>query len=77
MNVVGIKELQQKAARLEEMTMAELLDRKEGMEDVLQEAGFFCLGCPSAQFETLRDACEIHGLQVEEVVKKVEAFLHE
>ena len=49
-----------------DMTMAELLKLDEGMEDVLYEAGFHCLGCPSSQFESLRDACELHALNVDD-----------
>jgi hydroxylamine reductase len=30
-----------------------------------------CIGCPSAQMESLEQACEIHGLDLEEVVAKL------
>jgi len=28
-----------------------------------------CIGCPSAQVETIEQACEIHGLNLDEVLK--------
>ena len=60
-----------------DMTMAELLKLGEGMEDVLYEAGFHCLGCPSSQFESLRDACELHALNVDEVCAAIREYRHE
>ena len=27
-----------------------------------------CIGCPSAQVETIEQACEVHGLNLEEVL---------
>lgn len=35
---------------------------------VLLDAGMHCIGCPSAQGETLEEACMVHGLDVDEVV---------
>lgn len=60
-----------------DMTMAELLKLDEGMEDVLYQAGFHCLGCPSSQFESLSDACELHALDVDEVCANIREYRHE
>lgn len=30
-----------------------------------------CLGCPSARGETLEQACQVHGVDCEELVKKI------
>ncbi len=30
-----------------------------------------CLGCPSSQMESLEDACMVHGLNVEDVLAKL------
>lgn len=38
---------------------------------VLQEMGMHCLGCPSAQFESLEQACLVHGKDVDLIVKKI------
>lgn len=35
---------------------------------VLLDAGMHCIGCPSAQGESLEEACMVHGLDVNEVV---------
>ena len=37
------------------------------------EIGMHCLGCPASQMETLEEACDVHGIDVEEVIKKLNA----
>ena len=39
--------------------------------DILIEIGMHCLGCPASQMETLEEACEVHGIDVDEVVNKL------
>jgi len=41
----------------------------------LMEAGMHCLGCPSAQGETLAEACMVHGLNADEVTRNVNEAL--
>ena len=35
-----------------------------------------CLGCPSAQGETLEEAAMVHGIDVELLVEKINAALN-
>ncbi|MGI5058376.1 DUF1858 domain-containing protein [Treponema pectinovorum] len=44
--------------------------------DTLMEIGMHCLGCPSSQMESLNDAAFVHGLNPEDVVKKVNEKLN-
>lgn len=74
MEIFGIKKHE---PSYKDMTMAELLKLDEGMEDVLYQAGFHCLGCPSSQFESLSDACELHALDVDEVCANIREYRHE
>ena len=39
--------------------------------DILSGFGMGCLGCPSATMETLEQACYIHGLDLNEVMNKL------
>jgi hybrid cluster-associated redox disulfide protein len=34
-----------------------------------------CIGCPSAQGETLEEACMVHGLDADEVEKTLNDYL--
>ncbi|MFQ7172043.1 MAG: DUF1858 domain-containing protein [Thomasclavelia ramosa] len=38
---------------------------------ILSDSGMGCLGCPASQSETLADACLVHGLDVEEILKQL------
>ncbi len=39
------------------------------------EMGMHCLGCPSARGESLEQACEVHGVDVDVMVTKINNFL--
>jgi hydroxylamine reductase len=39
--------------------------------DILLEAGMHCLSCPASQMESLEEACEVHGIDVEELLKEL------
>ena len=51
-----------------EQTIGEILRVKPEAAQVLMNFGMGCLGCPSAQVETLEQACEVHGMNIDEVL---------
>ena len=51
--------------------IGELLEKWPEKAELLLEAGMHCLGCPASQAETLEEACEVHGIDVEELLKKI------
>ena len=51
--------------------IGELLEIAPEKAEILMEAGMHCLGCPASQAETLEEACEVHGIDVEELLKKI------
>ncbi len=51
--------------------IGEILQSAPEKADILIEIGMHCLGCPASQMETLEEACEVHGIDVEEVLKKL------
>lgn len=50
-----------------------LLEQNPEKAEILLEAGMHCLGCMAAQEETLEEACAVHGIDVEELVAKLNA----
>lgn len=54
-----------------DMTIGELLEKVPEKAEILLEAGMHCLGCPASQAETIEEACEVHGIDVEELIKKL------
>ena len=53
--------------------IGEIIENAPEKAELLLEAGMHCLGCPASQAETLEEACEVHGIDVEELVKKLNA----
>lgn len=55
------------------MTIGEFVEKYPDKVDILLDAGMHCLGCPSAQAETIEEACEVHGIDVEDLLKALNA----
>jgi len=55
-----------------DMTIGEILNTVgDAAAPVLMEMGMHCLGCPSAQMETLLEACDVHGVDVNDILSKL------
>ena len=54
--------------------IADIIERNPMVIEILMEYGMGCIGCPSAQAETLEQACEIHGLNIEEILEKLNKY---
>ena len=56
-----------------DMTIGQALMMNQKIIPVLFEIGMHCLGCPSAQMETLEEAAMVHGIDVDELMAKIAA----
>ena len=55
-----------------DMTINEILEQDPDKIDVLLATGMHCIGCWAATDETLEEACQVHGIDVEDVlIKKI------
>ena len=52
-------------------TIGEILETAPEKADLLLEAGMHCLGCPASRGETIEEACMVHGIDVEELLEKL------
>lgn len=52
-----------------DMTIGEVVRNYPSTIGVLGSFGMGCVGCPSAQAETLEEACLVHGMQVDQLVE--------
>lgn len=52
-------------------TIGEILDKAPEKSEVLLEIGMHCLGCPASQMETIEEACAVHGIDVDELIEKL------
>lgn len=57
-----------------DMTIGEILRNNPNVAPVLMEAGMHCLGCPSAQAESLEEAAMVHGMDINDLMAKIEAL---
>jgi hybrid cluster-associated redox disulfide protein len=55
-----------------EMTIGEILRTNPDVAPVLMEAGMHCLGCPSAQGESLEEAAMVHGINIDDLMARIE-----
>ena len=53
----------------ENMMVFQVLDLNEELEHVLERHGMTCLGCPGAVQETLKEAAEAHGIDVDKLLE--------
>ncbi len=59
----------------ENMTIGELLRIDIGIAPILMAAGMHCVGCPSAQGESLAEAAMVHGMDANALLKDIQTFL--
>ncbi|MDD6396357.1 MAG: DUF1858 domain-containing protein [Acutalibacteraceae bacterium] len=55
--------------------IGDILDTDSTTAPYFIEMGMHCLGCPSARGETLEQACMVHGVDVNELVAKLNAHI--
>ncbi len=55
--------------------IGELLQIDTNVAPILLEIGMHCLGCPSSQMETIEEAAQVHGIDPEDLVNRINAFL--
>jgi len=52
-----------------EMTIGEAIRQKASAAEVLMGFGMGCVGCPSAQAETIEEAAQVHGLELKDLLE--------
>ena len=52
-----------------DMTIGEVVRMKQNAPEILMSFGMGCIGCPSAQAESIEDAAKVHGLNLETLLE--------
>lgn len=60
-----------------DILIGELIQIDNGIIPILLESGMHCVGCPSAQGESLELAAEVHGINADELVETINKYLSE
>ncbi len=58
-----------------DMIISDILKIDRGTAPILLKTGMHCLGCPSSMGETLAEACAVHGVDVNEIVRELNEYL--
>lgn len=59
------------AAVTKDTIIGDILDMDRTTAPFFLDMGMHCLGCPSSRGETLEEACMVHGVDVNELIKKL------
>ena len=58
-----------------DMTIGDILDADRETIPFFLEMGMHCLGCPASRGESVEEAWAVHGVDADELVKKINDFL--
>lgn len=56
-----------------DMKIGELIRNKPEAVDTLMQFGMGCVGCPASQMESLEEAAVVHGLNLQQLLKALNA----
>ena len=60
-----------------DMLIGALIQMDDCIAPILMRAGMHCIGCPSAQGETLEEAAMVHGVDPDGLVEDINNFLEQ
>ena len=58
-----------------DMTIGELIRLDQNIIAILMRAGMHCIGCPSAQGESLAEAAMVHGIDADVLGAQINDYL--
>ena len=59
---------------VKETIMGDMLKTNPEVVPILLNAGMHCIGCPSAQGESLEMAAMVHGMDIDNLMDKISAL---
>ena len=54
--------------------IGEILDYDPAVAEFFFAIGMHCLGCPASRGETVEQACEVHGVNADELVAEINDY---
>ncbi len=55
--------------------IGDILDYDRSTAAYFIEMGMHCLGCPASRGESIEQACAVHGVDVDELIEKLNAHI--
>ncbi len=75
MSIFGLRKDKYIMEITKQTKMGDMIEYDRGIAVVLMEAGMHCVGCPASIGESLEEACQVHGLDADEVLKSIKDYL--
>ncbi len=57
----------------EDTIIGDIMDVDESTAEFFMDMGMHCLFCPASRGETVKQACEVHGVEPKELIDKLNA----
>ena len=57
-----------------ETLIGDILEADEGAAKFFVEMGMHCLGCPASREETVEQACDVHGVDVNKFLENINEY---
>lgn len=57
-----------------DMSIGEILSKDTKCAPIFFEAGMHCLGCPASSGESLEEACQVHGIDCDKILERLNAY---
>ncbi len=58
-----------------ETIIGDIVDFDEDTAEIFLESGMHCIDCPVSRMETVEEACIVHGVDVDELIAKLNEYL--
>ena len=58
------------------MTIGEVMNMDPNVAPILMGFGLHCFGCPMSQMETLEEAAQVHQIDADLLVQKIQEFFN-
>ena len=55
--------------------IGDIMDHDDTTADIFMSIGMHCLFCPASRGETVAEACMVHGVDPDELVKQLNAHI--
>ena len=70
------EELKESGSRVTKDTLLyDLLQKEPDTAEILMGAGMGCIYCPASLYETIGLACQVHGIDADDLVEEINTFL--
>lgn len=67
--------MSEKTTVTKDLIISDVLKIDMDLAEVFMEMGMFCVTCPASLGETVEEACMVHGIDTDEMVKVLNNYL--